>query len=292
MSAAALLFVLANVSGQTDHEQLNPVYAQLRTKGIQARLETVTGEPQMLPPPTMQDGLDAKQQAALIEKIGGFARMTRKSQLAPVKIDPPRSKQVTGEFTYREMDFWFVAYGELKVLRDKEFLDQLLSAEEDEEEGEAAGLTAEQLATRGITLKDKDREGFGHAVYNLLRKVRLHATGWSYWSETDESVVAAVIVDPRFWQDKEYPNQWSPLSKGRGQELVAGQSQPFGGAGLYLKFTELKNPRGALFVEGHAVYGEPIAWFRGTNQLGAKLNVVVQNQARNVRRELLRAARQ
>jgi hypothetical protein len=61
--------------------------------------------------------------------------------------------------------------------------------------------------------------------------------------------------------------------------------------GFYAKITALKEPPGAVFVEFHLAFSEPIEWFRGTNQLGAKLPAVVQNQVREARRIMMSASR-
>jgi len=158
-------------------------------------------------------------------------------------------------------------------------------------EGQATELTADQLRTRGITLADENanREGFSHVTYDLLEKVRIKATFRSFWSRTDQSIVAAVKLDPRFLGDAEFPNQWSLIERsGPGSET--GPASPYDGLGFYAKITRLQRPPDALFVEYHLMFAEPVPWFRGTNQLGAKLPAVVQHQVREARRKMMSAS--
>ena len=51
----------------------------------------------------------------------------------------------------------------------------------------------------------------------------------------------------------------------------------------------LAEPKGALFVEGHVVFAEPVKWFDGANLLRSKLPPVIQGQVRSFRRELAKS---
>jgi hypothetical protein len=55
-----------------------------------------------------------------------------------------------------------------------------------------------------------------------------------------------------------------------------------------MKLTRLREPAGAVFVEGHVIFAEPKGWFDGENVLRSKLPLGVQNQVRALRREFLR----
>lgn len=187
------------------------------------------------------------------------------------------------------MEFYFVAYGRLKTLTNKEVLDRLGGTECNKGEGKT--LTAEDLAKRGITIPSDmaKREGFGHGTFNLLDKVQLQVTGQSIWSETTDSLTLAAAVDPRFNNDKEFPNQWRSLEKNDEGDFKKGPPHPYQGAGYYLKVTRLKDPDTALFLECHVYFAEPAAWFQGTNLLRSKLPPVTQDVVRKVRRELKKA---
>ena len=123
-------------------------------------------------------------------------------------------------------------------------------------------------------MTDGAHEVFRHFELDFQGKVRLRATVRAAWTSTDESVLVAAKVDPRFLGDPEFPNQWqSILDKGGARKF--GQANPWFGAGLYMKITRLADPAGALFVEEHVVFVEPKGWFDGANLLRSKLPLAV-----------------
>ena len=135
---------------------------------------------------------------------------------------------------------------------------------------------------------DEKREGYGHIEFDFLEKVRLRMTGHATSSKTADSIVATAEVDPRFRDDKEWPNQWQSLSKAGGA-LKVGPPEPYGGAGMYLKITKLADVPGAVFVEQHIVFAEPNGWFEGANLLRSKLPPAAQINVRNMRKEWAKA---
>jgi hypothetical protein len=180
------------------------------------------------------------------------------------------------------VDAWFVIHGDLKALDDEKFLESLLSVGRGS--GSSKGVTKEDLAKRKITVEDEKKEGYGNIEFDFLDKVRIRATGRAMWSRTDDSVVVAVEIDPRFRGDKEFPNDWSPITKEGGMTKY-GAATPWAGSGLYLKITRLAEPKGALFCEQHVIFAEPTGWFDGANLLRSKLPPVVQNNVRTMRKE-------
>ena len=188
---------------------------------------------------------------------------------------------------YVRSTLWFVVYADLDALTEQQLLSKLLNS--DGAWGETLTLTSEQLSARGIDPAGlaNGREGWGHVACDVLDRVRVRATGRSAWSRSDDSLVAAAMVDPRFAGDAEFPNRWRPLER-EGGELVPGEPATYGGLGFYVKLTRLQQPEGALLAEFHLVFAEPQGWFRGSNQLGAKLPAIIQAQVRHARRELMR----
>src|SRR5947208_1692626 len=65
MSVLPLLFLTAALA-ETGHEQANPLYRELREKGV----DVGNGVKVPLPAPTMADGLDAQAQQAVIKGRG------------------------------------------------------------------------------------------------------------------------------------------------------------------------------------------------------------------------------
>jgi hypothetical protein len=232
-----------------------------------------------LPPPTMPDGLDATGQraviAALIRDDCSYEDFTRRSAVTPQRL---RMRDVTPadpEAPARGVDVWFVAY-------DDKFVGWLASAAKGAETGQP--LAKEQLGKRGIRSADGTPEAYRHVEFDFLGKVHLRATVRMAWTKTDESVLIAAEVDPRFRDDPEFPNQWQPVVREGGARKL-GPAKHWDGAGLYMKITKLAEPAGAVFVEQHVVFAEPTGWFDGANLLRSKLPLVVQSSVRTTRRE-------
>ena len=173
------------------------------------------------------------------------------------------------------MDVWFVAY-------DDKFVGWLASAVKGA--GMGKPLTKEQLGKRGIRFADGTPEAYRHVEFDFLGKVHLRATVRVVWTRTNQSVLVAAEVDPRFLDDPEFPNQWQPVVREGGTRKL-GEAKPWGGAGFYMKITKLAEPAGAVFVEQHIIFAEPTGWFDGANLLRSKLPLVVQNSVRTTRRE-------
>lgn len=290
MTALLLLFLAAPLpaADPTGHETRNPLYEQLRQKGVPISDK----EQSALPAPLMADGLDGPAQIAVIKRLIGedidWSVFTDNSINAPQMLLPLRT--IAGgdpQAPARAMDLYFIAYGPLKKLTDKGVLERV--AGDNRKQGEGKALTSEDLKKRGINVapENEKREGYGYAVFNLMDRVDLRSTGHTFWSETPESLLLAARIDERFAQDPQFPNQWRSLTK-EADGTKAGPPHPYAGAGYYLKVTQLKDPglKGALFCEIHEIFTEPTGWFQGTNQLTAKLPAVAQDLVRKLRREL------
>ena len=296
MKFALIVFCLiacispAIVHGQNsdNHKSANPVYAGLQDDGI------AIGETKVkLAAPTMQDGLPAAQQRAIISEVGGnaydFNALTRKSTVAPHVMATP--ELVEEGARYRKVDFYFVTYGKLSALTDEAVLQRMLDP--NKEEGDGDGITPEKLAAYDIKIDpdQADHDGYGHVNFVLEKKVDLSLTGRAFWSQTDESIVATMLVDPRFDGDGELANAWRPMSRNESGQLTSGEAQPYTGMGMYMKVTKLKDVDDGLFVECHIVFSEPEAWFDGRNYLASKLPPVISKQVRTMRGELSKASK-
>jgi hypothetical protein len=286
-----LALVLLTIPLAADaHEQSNPLYRELRQTGV--TLNDKVRSP--LPAPTLADGLDAKAQKKVIDAVAGAdydpQELLRKSATAPFRfqvrdLEPPDSH--SRAFA---IDVWFIAHGDLPTITQKEFLEKLL--ESGNKEHKVQVLTEAELAQRKLAAKadGKYEERFTHAVFVLLNDVQLGATSHTVLTQTDESLLFASRLDPRFTKDAEFPNQWRSLKKDEEGKTVLGPPHPYAGSGSYLKITRLKREVSgrddALFVEGHLVFVEPREWFASTNRLRSKLPTLIQDQVRSFRREL------
>lgn len=282
MLGAVLLVVLF---GQPmGHEASNPPFRSLLTQGV-----LVDGKKLAIMPPKMADGLDAKAQMAVLREVAGkeydVEELLRDSKVAPQVV---RIRDVPGgpaEAPWRAVDVYFIAYGKLDTAADAEFLQRFLTS--NRKGNTAKTITAADLSKRKLPDRSAKNESTGYISFDFLDRVRLSLVGHNCWSRTDQSIVAAAYIDPAFNHDPEYPNQWQPLTKD-GDSVILGKPSSYSSAGLYLKITELVEPKGALFVEGHAVFAEPMGWFDGANLLRSRLPAVIQNNVRQMRDRLLK----
>jgi hypothetical protein len=290
MAICSCLLLTATFALAAGHDAANPVYHALREPGL-AVSPTVRVA---LPAPSMADGLDAKAQQAVLKALAGeeyaVDELVRKSVVAPHVLRIRHLTPSDPQAPARGVDVWFVAYGDLKTVANKDFLDRLLNSHP--KEGKGQELSSADLTKRGIRV-DPARakyEGYGHVVFTFLDRVEISATGHSFWNQTDDSVLVAAQLDPRFRQDADFANRWRSLTRDDEGNIRRGPPQPYEGAGYYVKVTRLVEPRGALLVEAHVVFTEPLKWFDGANLLRSKLPPVVQTQVRSIRRELLKAS--
>jgi len=271
-----------------DHESANPLYKALLDPGLLVGPNANA----RFPAPTMPDGLDAAKQKAIIETLikddYSFAEFTRKSVVAPQVLKLRDVSPSDPKAPARGVDVWFIAYGDLKALDDDKFLERLVNAGKGE--GKGGALTKDDLSKRKINLADEKRESYGHIEFDFLEKVHLKATGRVVWTRTDDSALVAGEIDPRFLNDKEFPNQWQSIIK-EGGATKLGPTAPWSGAGFYLKITRLAEPAGALFVEQHIIFAEPGGWFDGANLLRSKLPIAVQSNVRSMRKEWAKAGK-
>ncbi|MCS6866283.1 MAG: hypothetical protein RMJ56_09540 [Gemmataceae bacterium] len=287
----ALLFsLLATTPTQapagSSHENLNALYKKLTHEGLD-----VGGKAKAkFPPPTMPDGLTPAQQTAviakLIEKNYTYDQFTRNSTVAPQMIKIEDLPDSDPKNPARAVSVWFLAYCDFKKLDDDRFLERIMNANKGT--GSSGGeLKPTDLQKRGLTISagNENRESYGFVEFDFLDKVRIKVTGHAIWSRTEESVVAAAEIDPRFNNDKEFPNEWRSLTK-QGGQLKVGEPQPWSGAAMYVKITKLQEPKGALFVEQHVIYQEPAGWFGAPNYLRAKLPPAVTDNVRKMRAEI------
>src|SRR5262249_6474719 len=108
------------------HEKQNALYQQLRQKGIAIAPDADSP----LPAPSMADGLDSKAQARVIRSLIGedidYNLFVDNSVNSPQLLLPLR--QIKGgdpQAPARGMDLYFVAYGKLSKLTDKQVLERV-----------------------------------------------------------------------------------------------------------------------------------------------------------------------
>jgi hypothetical protein len=251
----------------------------------------------VLPSPTMPDGLDQAGQRAAIAAIADANHppeaLERNTVVAPVilKVTDDDSEK---HGSVQRVDFWFVAYGKLDTIASESFWKSVRNSTADRDDDDWSPtqtgiLTADELRARKIT----DPEDQRHLTADLtfFNRVRVSGTMQAKQTRSSESVTLAAMIDPRFADDKEYPNRWWPLTRDDAGHLQQGQPHPYQTAGWYYKATSLHEPDGAIFVEYHILFDEPEGWFDGANLLRSKLPLLVQEGVRKFRRQLLRGSR-
>ena len=187
----------------------------------------------------------------------------------------------------RRVDLWFVVYADLDRIADADVLRRGFESESKSSGGPLPTLTAlseADLAKRNISPTTQQRWFAGSA--NLFDRVQLEATLAGEQTRTRESVVVAMRIDPHFDDDRQFPNRWLPLVRDEGGTAKPGKPHPYHAAGGYVKATRIQKPAGAVLVEYHLAFDEPVDWFSGANLLRSKLPIVCQDGVRKFRRRL------
>jgi hypothetical protein len=285
---AALAFSLAatpSVAAPPEAGHENALFHELTTVGVS--LGSDAHAP--LPAPLLPDGLDAAGQkqalAELADDTHPVEALLRKSVVAPLKLkisDVAAGTSGTG----RRVDLWFVVYADLDRIADADVLQHGFEAETKSDSGGSApkvvALSEAELTKRGIT-PGTDERWFAGSM-NLFDRVELSVTLAGEQTRTPESVLVAMRIDPRFDDDRAFPNRWLPLVRDEAGAQKPGQPHSYHAAGGYLKATRLVEPAGAVLVEYHLAFDEPAGWFSGANLLRSKLPIVCQDGVRKFRR--------
>ena len=291
MSLCAPVLLSLLLSAGESHADQNPVYQQLRTTGISVGEKTLA----VVPAPTIADGMDSAAQQAAVAAIPRLRVspdvFLRDSVTAPFAISVGDLTETDAGLRLRTVEVWFVAYGNFDALREnRQWLESFLRRSDQD----VHVLTEEELKSRNVPPTEastEGRAGWTHTVSQLLERVELSATTYTVWSNTPESTLAAGLVDSRFLEDAEYPNQWRPITSQRDGTQTLGSAKPYSASASYMKATRLKEPSGAILLEYHTVFNQPAEWFGGRDLIRSKLPMVVQSEIRNFRRKLKGANR-
>lgn len=247
-----------------------------------------------LPVFVMDDGLDqAAQEKILKDVIAKEKGGPTLQQFLANKLNAPfiRIDTAIPNSTSHQIDLYFAAYGNLQSVANGNFWKARIGQQG--KNGALDFLKDKSLKQRGLAVIDqpkvKERYAFADKI-DLFSMVQVSGTARSIETIGDESVVVAILLDPKFQNDKEFPNEWRPVKFNAAGAKVVGIPQPYDGLGAYAKVTKLANPAGALFVEYHIIYNEPIEWFSGKGVLDSKLGEMIENDVRRFRKDLKGAA--
>lgn len=271
----------------------NPVYNELRNNGITLSNGIVVKARE----PVLADGLNAKEQEAAIGKVvtpgvmrrgfmfGGRNDSYQYDMSKPIMAEKPGPNPPAG----RTIDLYFVAEGSMESVDSKAFMDQQVNKGQGEDRGEAKFLTEDELKKRNISLAKEEgvTERYAKIEFPLFNMVQINGVGYGVQTKGKDSVLVAFRLDPRFTNDKTYPNEWRPIIRNAQGNPQPGAPTPYEAAGGYVKVTKLegqKKPR--VFVEYHLIFDEPYGWFNGGPTLTSKLPIQYENDVREFRADL------
>lgn len=289
MLTSGVLLTLVLLGQQSTPEPAhaaNRVYETLLADGL-----TLGGTRIRFPAPVLRDGQSAEAQRKGLVKIAGSSsrldELLRNSVTAPFLLKLHDETSQEGD-TIRRGDLYFVVHADLDTI-DPDALTRKGTEEKPVEAGNmrfvSHVLTADEQSTHTHMPPkqgdDAPRERFVHVRGRLLGRIAVESTDHIVASHSKGSWVVASRTDPKFDDDKAFPNRWQPIG-GSGEAAW----KAYGGGGSYVKISRLEAPAGALFVEAHFAFAEPRAWFDGAPILRSKLGVVAQDQIRRLRREL------
>ncbi len=280
------LLCLAPAPGVEDPHAANDVYVSLLRDGI-----TLAGTHVTFPAPLLKEGDTPDAERAALRSLAGsdsaVQELLRNSVTAPQMLRLHDVKAADGT-SIRVADVWFVVHARLEEIDPA----QLGSRGDDGKPVEAGNmrfsgrrLSDDELKQRGITREDPQLEWYSHATGDLLDRIHVEATDHLRATRGAGSWVFASRTDPRFDDDKQYPNHWMAMRKG-GQAKESAEPRPFPGGASTTRISPLVSMPGALLVEGHFAFAEPHAWFDGAPILRSKIALVAQDQIRRLRREL------
>ena len=128
--------------------------------------------------------------AAIPETRSDWASLTRRSAVAPfvLKIGPADGQSAG---IGRNVDLWFVVYGDLKTLSSDEFLQAQFrgASSDDDNRPRAKLLAAADLKSRGIVNSNEVGSYYLTGDFTVLDKVRVRGTTQSVKTSTPDSIV-------------------------------------------------------------------------------------------------------
>ncbi len=308
MNAIALTFLGVLIAAGNSAAPDNPLLKELVVQGVSMPDSQFI----RLPPPLMAEGLTESQQAEVLKQVaprGNVLEFTSSSSKAPVSLKLEKMPSKQGNDLLRSVNVCFVVYGDWDVLTSDDFSKGILKknpATGKDDGGtsvsKAGYLKAPEMAVRRVTARSLSnvKEYYLYTTFKLFDQVEISATRFGAATKTPTGVVVAAKADPRFVNDRQYPNQWRPIVRNAAGNPVLGPPQPYpradakdrSGAGFYAKVTRLTSPPNAIFVEFHSAFYEPQQWFGEGNEglLPSELRKIVPYQVEQFRKKLRKAS--
>jgi hypothetical protein len=266
----------------------NTVWGGLLEKGVPVS----DGRSVPLPPPSMRDGLDASGQEAVLAKVADeqhpLDELMRQTIFAPFQLKIEPARETTPDTPIFRVDLWFVAYGDWEKINPRDVGESLLNLTgRHRTSGRTTAVAPQALARHRIQLSTRpdQEESFQSAVLSLVDLVQVRATYHLLVTRERESIVAAMHIDPQFNRDTEFPNRWQSMERDleTREKVSLGPPHVYYYSGSYGKITRLVGHSEAMFVEYHALFEEPNAWFQGADLLRSKMRMFIQEEVRSFR---------
>ncbi len=243
-----------------------------------------------VPPPTLDQALDAQERRQRLEDLAGplgWKRFSRNSVSAPISIELKYLKAANGQRIGHDVHVAFILHTSLDRLKDETLMKELFGEPEDPEAAEdfqSSELTATQLGELGVTAQPE--RSYGSIQMPILKRVIVRGVIEAQQLEADDRIIFAWRFDPQFSEAKSLRNTWTAVNRDDAGKKSLGAPKPYGGTGGYLIVSQLPEVAGACLVESHMVIHEPADWFSSSNQLRSKMPIMIQESVRSLRRKL------
>ncbi|MFO0844398.1 MAG: hypothetical protein U0797_18710 [Gemmataceae bacterium] len=247
-----------------------------------------------LPTPALKLGMSEADTKAEVQKFVADRReFLDKNRNAPFRLDRvgdvvDRSGKVHG----REFHLYFAAHGNIKDLDEHGLVHSLLGMKAGPRKAKGSKdldyLDDDDLKARGLvpaTIQDGE-ERYSLLDMELFDKVKVDGVMRSRKQWVNGSLVTTMVLDPRFLNDKKYPNRWRSIPERKDDKDTLGPPQPYGGFGGYVKATPVPGMKNVIFLEMHFALSEPHDWFGGRNLIAARLPMATKENVANLRKKL------
>jgi hypothetical protein len=252
-----------------------------------------------LPQPALGFGdSEEKLKAKIKEFVAQRPDFLGTSRSAPHRLDRVvELADKSGKAHGREFHLYFAAHGDIKHLDEHGLVNSLLGMKGGKKARGAKDLDYlddDDLKARGIvpaTIKDGE-ERYSLLDMEMLEKAKIDGVLRSRKQWVNGSLVTTMVLDPRFANDKKYPNRWRSIPERKDDKETLGPPQPYSGFGGYVKATPVPGMKNVIFLEMHFALSEPHAWFGGRNLIAARLPIATKDNVANLRKKLADKSRE
>ena len=219
--------LMAASSAMAQGVAANTIFNDLLQRGV-----SFGGNVRRLPPPSLADGLNAAQQQQIINAIlvrksskPTYAAFTQNKLNAPyvMFIDDLNPPFGGANQPGHSIDLWFVAWGKLNVITQPQFLKDQFQLDKNDR---IDVLKANELPM-GIQTQQIPGGGdwFVHGQFMILsndQRALVRGTAHAMETTTPVSGTLAAMIDQRFNQNPNFPNEWRPVIRDANGKVQVG----------------------------------------------------------------------